>query len=293
MHAAELRKLAADASQTVDPAAALAIWRKALVLLPEGTRQRQNVQEKIAALSRQVESGNRGAMAKRAGGAAGVLGLVLSFIGKFKFLLIGFTKLPLLAGLLLSFGAYWQRYGWQFAAGMIISIYIHELGHVAMLSRFGIAASPPMFIPGIGAIIRLRQQLPSVRDGARVGLAGPVWGAAAALACWVIWYATRSELFGALAIFGGFINLFNLTPVWQLDGSRAFEALTTRQRWIAAGVIGCAYTVSQQKLLILLLVIAGVRALQPAPRDPDGRTLFEYCWLVILLTFIAGTTALT
>ena len=34
------------------------------------------------------------------------------------------------------------------------------------------------------------------------------------------------------------INLFNLMPVWQLDGGHAFTALNRTERWIATGVTG-------------------------------------------------------
>jgi hypothetical protein len=55
--------------------------------------------------------------------------------------------------MLLSMGVYWTVFGWWFAAGLIASIYIHEMGHVAALHRLGIRASAPMFIPGIGAMV--------------------------------------------------------------------------------------------------------------------------------------------
>ena len=79
--------------------------------------------------------------------------------------------------MLASLGVYWAVYGGPFAAGLIGSIYIHEMGHVAALRRFGIAASAPMFIPGFGAIIRSRQRLSNAHEEARVGLAARVQAA--------------------------------------------------------------------------------------------------------------------
>src|SRR3989475_7787557 len=95
-----------------------------------------------------------------------------------------------------------------------------------------------MFIPGVGAFIRLKQYPTDRREDARVGLAGPVWGAGAAAAAYAVYFATHAGIWGAIAHVGAFINLFNLVPVWQLDGGRGFRALTRPQRWIATGVIG-------------------------------------------------------
>jgi hypothetical protein len=38
-------------------------------------------------------------------------------------------------------------------------------------------------IAGLGAFIRLKQAMPDPRQDARVGVAGPIWGLGAALAC--------------------------------------------------------------------------------------------------------------
>ena len=41
------------------------------------------------------------------------------------------------------FGLYWSAFGWALAAGLVVSIYIHEMGHVFQLRREGIEASAP------------------------------------------------------------------------------------------------------------------------------------------------------
>ena len=59
--------------------------------------------------------------------------------------------------MLLSLGVYWTAFGWKFALGLVLSIYVHEMGHVAMLRRYGIKSTAPMFIPGLGAMVRMKQ----------------------------------------------------------------------------------------------------------------------------------------
>ena len=52
---------------------------------------------------------------------------------------------------------------------------------------------------GIGAVIGLQQSFINPREDARVGLAGPIWGCAAALACAAVYAFTDHPLWGALA----------------------------------------------------------------------------------------------
>src|SRR5204862_5456159 len=108
--------------------------------------------------------------------------VLLIVLTKGKFLLLGLTKLPTLLSMLAWIGVYWSLWGWRFALGMGVSIYIHEMGHVWMLRRFGIRATAPMFIPGFGALVRLQQHPTTVVADARIGLAGPVWALGAAAA---------------------------------------------------------------------------------------------------------------
>ncbi len=73
-------------------------------------------------------------------------------------------------------GVYWWRSAGSSLPGWSRRSYVHEMGHVAALRRFGIAASTPMFIPGLGAVIRSRHVLTTPHENARVGLVGPIWG---------------------------------------------------------------------------------------------------------------------
>src|SRR5207253_6984080 len=76
-------------------------------------------------------AGGPTANTKRAGGLAAIGALVLSLLAKGKLLLLGLTKASTVLTMILSMGVYWSAYGWKFAVGLVISIYIHEMGHVA------------------------------------------------------------------------------------------------------------------------------------------------------------------
>jgi Zn-dependent protease len=275
-----------------------------LDLLPPEAGQARVLAERVQALSRQVDRGGkaqtgpdgkprtwRAAWANGGGLAAlGLLawklkGLLLLVLTKGKLLLLGLTKVGTLSSMLLSLGVYWTVFGWPLAAGLIASIYVHEMGHVAALQRFGIRASLPMFLPGIGAVVRLQQSPANEREDARVGLAGPLWGVGAAVAAWLIHLGTGLAIWAAIARVGAWINLFNLLPVWQLDGGRGFRALSRGQRLTAAAAIAVAWLVTREGLLVLLALAAGWQAFAGRlPEKGDGMALAQYVFLIAVLS---------
>src|SRR5260370_12550408 len=98
------------------------------------------------------------------------------------------------------------------------------MGHVASLTSRGMRAAAPLFVPGFGAFVRLGERPASVSEDARIGLAGPAWGLGVSLVALAIWRASGSPFSVAVPYTPAWINLFNLLPVWQLDGSRGFQA---------------------------------------------------------------------
>jgi Zn-dependent protease len=301
----DLAKAAEQATGAGDPSGALAAWRSALVLLPPRSRQHEQVLAKVQALSRAIATGavsnapqpSAGATGKggkkplAAGGLTGLallawkLKFAIAFaLTKGKLLLLGFTKLSTVLSMAVSLGVYAVAFGWRFAAGLLLSLYVHEMGHVASLKKFGIAASAPMFVPGFGAFVRLKQYPVNPVEDARVGLAGPIYGLGAALFAGLLAWLTGWQVLFAIAKTGAWINLFNLVPVWQLDGGRAFRALTKHQRWLVVGALGAIWFLSGESIIVLLLLGAVFRALEKtAPAEGDRRALVEYVALAAIL----------
>jgi len=301
VHADTLTRLAAEAEAHEAAGRrdeALALWRQALELLPADAAQVPTIQQRVGALA--AAGGDRPAapapdFARRFGPVLGGLLLVLwkakflvvLILTKAKFLLLGLTKMGTLLSMLAAAGVYWTLWGWKFALGIVGSIYVHEMGHVAALRRYGIKASAPMFIPGIGAVIRLRQHPATPGEDARVGLAGPLWGLGAALAAYGIYRATGSAIWGAIAHFGAWVNLFNLLPFWQLDGGRGFRALTRRQRWMATGALVAIWALTSEPLLVLLALAGAANALAAGPDEPDTGALGAYVGLALALAVLS------
>lgn len=310
VHAARLKGLAEEAARAATPTEALVAWRSALELLPPGTRQREVIEAKVVELGRQVDASP--GLAKSAPAAArgpgvtgaaglGAIGLIawkfkaiaLPVLTQGKLLLVGLTKASTFTSMALSMGVYASAFGWPLALGLVVSIYIHEMGHVAALLRYGVKATAPLFLPGVGAIIRLRQSLGDPRQDARVGLAGPVWGLGAAGASYLAWIAGGPPIFAAIARLGAVLNLFNLLPIASLDGGRAFRALDRPQRWLALLAIGGAWSVATDPfagMFLFFMLLAGLLAAttaRPAAR-PDPAALLTYAALVFALTALAG-----
>ncbi|HEY0024024.1 MAG TPA: site-2 protease family protein [Longimicrobium sp.] len=287
----ELRRLAAEAEAATlagDRARAADLWHQALTLLPPGAGQRATIASRIAALGPLdgAAPGKAKPHGSHAGATAGAIGAaaLLFIVTKGKLLVLGLTKMSTLLSMLAFLGVYWSLFGWKFAAGIVVSIYIHEMGHVAALRRFGMPASAPVFIPGVGAFVRLHMSPPDARTDARIGLAGPVWGLGAALAAYGVYLATGSPIWAAITHTGAFLNLFNLIPIWQLDGGRGFHALTRTHRAVAAAFIAGAWAVSHEGMLFLLLLGAGWQLFQPAAEQEDNGALGTYLFLVAALT---------
>jgi Zn-dependent protease len=157
-----------------------------------------------------------------------ILAALVALLAKLKALILLLPKVKLLttAGtMLVSVAAYSLLWPWQFAAGIVVLLLVHEMGHVIALRREGIKASAPMFIPFLGAMISARSLGEDATAEARVGLAGPILGSIGSAACILIWHVTGNDLWRALAYTGFLLNLFNLLPVVPLDGGRAMAAM--------------------------------------------------------------------
>lgn len=261
-----------------------------LELLPPGSRQYRTIADRLdrPAPSPRPSFARWGALA----GAAlllwkfkWVFGFLLT---KGKALLLGFGQLKTVFSMLVALGAYWALWGWQFALGFVLSIYVHEMGHVIALRQLGIRASAPMFIPFVGAFVRLKDYPKTPHDDAVVGLAGPIYGVVAAVACYALYLTTDIAVLGGIAHAGAFINLFNLIPVWQLDGGRGFNALDRRQRIIAAGLVAAGWFLSGDSIFLLVLIGAGYRIFfTESPATPGRRALFTYGALIASITLLS------
>jgi Zn-dependent protease len=168
-------------------------------------------------------------------GPVAVVGIVIAkFFAKLKLVLLPLLKfLPVLlksgGTMLLMIWVYMQLWGWQFALGFVLLLLVHETGHLIVARKFGLKVGAPVFIPFMGAFIALKEAPRNAWMEACVGIGGPLLGSLGALVCNALGEFFAAPIFIALAWFGYFLNLFNLTPVGMLDGGRIVTALS---RWL-------------------------------------------------------------
>jgi Zn-dependent protease len=166
---------------------------------------------------------------KRIGSALAAIGAA---IAKFFTVIKGFLLILLKVKFLTTAGTalvsvvlYSLVFGWWFAVGFVVLLFVHEMGHVIQLRREGIRATAPFFIPFMGAVVGMKQMPDDALAEARVGLAGPILGTAGAAVCLAIAELANSPMLRALAYVGFFINLINLVPMTPFDGGRAMAAM--------------------------------------------------------------------
>jgi Zn-dependent protease len=185
-------------------------------------------------------------------------GLLLLKFGKAALLLLPKAKvLSTSATMLVSVAAYSLIWGWKFALGFVLLLFVHEMGHVIQLRREGIPASAPMFIPFLGAFVAAKSLGDDATAEARVGLAGPVLGTLGALALLPIALNTGDDFWYALVFTGLFLNLFNLLPVVPLDGGRAMAALSPKFWFVGLFALAVLTFTYPNPILILILLLGG------------------------------------
>jgi Zn-dependent protease len=196
---------------------------------------------------------------RKRGIGGGIVAAILVAASKGKALLLLLPKLKLLTtsgSMLVSIAAYSLIWGWKFAVGFVLLLFVHEMGHVIQLRREGIPSSAPLFIPFFGAVVWGRILEGNALAEARVGLAGPILGSIGAGICWAIGAGIDSDFWRALAFIGFFLNLFNLAPVTPLDGGRAVAALTPWM-WFVGLFLVAALAFAYPNPIIFLILIMG------------------------------------
>src|SRR5437868_10041245 len=200
---------------------------------------------------------------KKALGPVAVVGVVIAkFFAKLKFFILPALKfLPLLlksgGTMLLMIWVYTMMWGWKFAVGFVVLLLIHECGHLVVAKKFGLKVGAPVFIPFMGAFIALKEAPRNAWMEACVGIGGPMLGSIAAFACNSIGELTDIPIFFALAWFGYFLNLFNLTPVGLLVGRRIVTELS-RWLWLTGFAVLLWFGWKYPNFVVWLMVIASL-----------------------------------
>ncbi len=168
-----------------------------------------------------------------------------------------FGKVALTAGtMLLSVVVYSFIFGWAYAVGFVLLILLHEMGHYIAARRRGLDVGAPTFIPFVGAWIQLKQMPHDAETEAYVGIAGPIAGTLASMACYFAARQTGSGLLLALAYAGCMINLFNLIPVSPLDGGRITAVISPRIWLFGVPILVVLFLLHPSPMYLLIAILA-------------------------------------
>lgn len=222
-----------------------------------------------------------GASGRRRGLLGGAVAFLLILLTKGKVLLLllatkggallSALKFGKLATTLVTMGAsiwyYASLYHWKFALGLVVLILVHELGHGFAAKRLGLKVGAPIFIPGFGAVIALKEQPRSTWVSAIIGYGGPLAGTLGGVVVLLFGrFAFDAGLATVLAHVTFLLNCFNLVPVGGLDGDRISEPLE-RSHW-GAGLFFTA--------VVAVLMMEG-------ESRPDGRTNPQLVFVLAIL----------
>lgn len=201
--------------------------------------------------------------------------------------------------MILSIFAYALVFGWWYAVGFVLLIFVHEMGHFLAARQRGLDVGAPTFIPFVGAWIQLKDLPHDVETEAYIGIAGPVIGSLAALLCYWTGLAQSSNLLLALAFSGFMINLFNLIPLAPLDGGRITAIVSPKLWLLGAPILVGIFLWRPSPLLVVIAVLAAPQLLRAfSNREPDEaqkryynvplRTRLEYgAWYLGLAGLLA------
>ena len=201
--------------------------------------------------------------------------------------------------MIVSVFAYALVFGIWYAVGLVLLIFVHEMGHFLAARQRGLAVGAPTFIPFVGAWIELKDLPHDVETEAWVGLAGPLLGTVGALAVYYAYRATDEPLLLALAYAGFFLNLFNLIPVSPFDGGRITAIISPRVWLVGAPLLVALFFWRPSPMLILMAVLAAPhlwKAIKFDPKAPENAAYysvapakrFEYAvYYIVLAAFLA------
>ena len=189
-----------------------------------------------------------------------------------------FAKLLASGGtMLISLLVYSWIFGWRYAAGFIVLLFVHEMGHFIAARQRGLDVGLPTFIPFVGAWVNLKQLPHDAETEAYVGLGGPLLGTVGAIAVYFWARETNTNWLLAVAYSGFFLNLFNLIPIAPFDGGRITAVLSPRIWLLGVPILVALFFWRPSPMLILMAVLAAPQAWKAwkfRKDSPEGQTYY-------------------
>lgn len=171
-----------------------------------------------------------------------------------------------------SFGLWELFFSWQFVVLLMLTIFIHESGHVWAMRKMGMKTRGFYFVPLLGGAAVPNSLFPSRGAESYVAIMGPIWGGLMAIPVLAIWQITGNPLWAGITGWIAMVNLFNLLPVLPLDGGRILRSVAfsfSRKIgfiFVGVGILTGAYLSSKIGLTLFtfIFIVGGLEVLVEA-----------------------------
>jgi len=120
---------------------------------------------------------------------------------------------------------YWIFKSWFAVLLLVTVVFIHELGHFIAMKVFGYKSVNMTFVPFVGAYVSGKASNLSRKNKLIVLLAGPVPGIIIGCCMLYSYQNNFDPLYRQIALPFLLLNVFNLLPVYPLDGGQFFQTL--------------------------------------------------------------------
>ncbi len=160
------------------------------------------------------------------------------------------TKLVLFVASLL---AYALLFGWATGGILLLMIFVHEQGHLSASRFFKIKTLGVFMIPFMGGVALSAERAKTRWQEAIIYLMGPMFGFLFCVVLAQIFVHTGNIFCARAALICALINLFNLLPIYPLDGG----GIVSEVAYSVHRVLGFSLKVAAIGGLFLLAVYLG------------------------------------
>jgi len=137
-----------------------------------------------------------------------------------------------------AFAGWSLLYSWQFAFVLIGTIVFHEYGHLRAMRYAGMKTKGMYLIPFVGGVA-IGERAKTQWQEVYISMMGPVFGLFMSVLFYLAYLLTENNFIGLTASISALINIFNLLPIYPLDGGHVLKAMvfSKKNRWAFIGLI--------------------------------------------------------
>lgn len=152
-----------------------------------------------------------------------------------------------------------------YIAALTLTVIIHEMGHWIAMKVYNYTNVKIFFIPLIGAFTSGKKQEVSQKQLSIIILAGPLPGVIIGSILFYVNQDLNNATVKMLANCFLFLNLFNLLPIYPLDGGRIIETLFIKQNYYIRLVFGiisiillAVFFAAISSIMIIVPILMGI-----------------------------------